>query len=57
MFAGLLSFMLENIAMEGSIETSTHDIEWLFPRNLYVRWVNMNELIYTPEQLEEKYNK
>jgi len=42
---------------EGSIETSTHDIEWLFPRNLYVRWVNMNELIYTPEQLEEKYNK
>ena len=42
---------------EGSIETSTHDIEWLFPRNLYNRWVNMNELIYTPEQLEEKYNK
>lgn len=42
---------------EGSIETSTHDIEWLFPRNLYTRWVNMNELIYTPEQLEEKYNK
>ena len=42
---------------EGSIETTTHDIEWLFPRNLYARWVNMNELIYTPEQLEEKYNK
>jgi len=42
---------------EGSIETSTHDIEWLFPRNLYNRWINMNELIYTPEQLEEKYNK
>jgi hypothetical protein len=29
----------------------------LFPRELYARWVNMNELIYTPEQLEEKYNK
>jgi hypothetical protein len=29
----------------------------LFPRNLYNRWLNMNELIYTPEQLEEKYNK
>ena len=42
---------------EGRVTTSTHDIEWLFPRNLYVRWVNMNELIYTPEQLEEKYNK
>jgi len=42
---------------EGTIETTTHDIEWLFPRNLYNRWVNMNELIYTPEQLEEKYNK
>lgn len=42
---------------EGTIETSTHDIEWLFPKNLYNRWVNMNELIYTPEQLEEKYNK
>tara|TARA_B100000927_G_scaffold86465_1_gene69678 strand:+ start:1588 stop:2409 length:822 start_codon:yes stop_codon:yes gene_type:complete len=42
---------------EGSIETSVHDIEWLFPRNLYNRWLNMNELIYTPEQLEEKYNK
>jgi len=42
---------------EGSIEASTHDIEWLFPRNIYNRWLNMNELIYTPEQLEEKYNK
>lgn len=42
---------------EGEVTTTGHDIEWLFPRNLYVRWVNMNELIYTPEQLEEKYNK
>jgi len=42
---------------EGKIITSSHDIEWLFPKQLYVRWVNMNELIYTPEQLEEKYNK
>lgn len=42
---------------EGSIEKSTHDIEFLFPKNIYNRWLNMNELIYTPEQLEEKYNK
>jgi len=42
---------------EGGLQKTNHDIEWLFPRNLYNRWVNMNELIYTPEQLEEKYNK
>lgn len=42
---------------EGGLQKTNHDIEWLFPRNLYNRWLNMNELIYTPEQLEEKYNK